>query len=133
MHCQCWEYCECESHISIDKWQKYDINLGLGFQVDFFDSFFLKHFQQKTTKKKAWTKQITYLSVFTGCDLSQYYDPLILMLEIKSQDVFIDRGEEANWMKRTTCYCAQPNNNYKLCSRKPDNVYVAWYGVYLLR
>ena len=103
MHCQCWEYCECESHISIDKWQKYDINLGLGFQVDFFDSFFLKHFQQKTTKKKAWTKQITYLSVFTGCDLSQYYDPLILMLEIKSQDVFIDRGEEANWMKRTTC------------------------------
>ena len=103
MHCQCWEYCECESHISIDKWQKYDINLGLGFQVDFFDSFFLKHFQQKTTKKKARTKQITYFSVFTGCDLSQYYDPLILMLEIKSQDVFIDRGEEANWMKRTTC------------------------------
>ena len=46
---------------------------------------------------------ITYFSVFTGCDLSQYYDPLILMLEIKSQDVFIDRGEEANWMKRTTC------------------------------
>ena len=52
MHCQCWEYCECESLISIDKWQKYDINLGLGFQVDFFNSFFLNIFNKKQQKRK---------------------------------------------------------------------------------